>query len=463
MNGKGYALLFEQGCGKTLTAIAIMGRLYLDKKIKKLLVLAPLSVCPVWPKEFERFADFPVHCVTLPEITAVRQRATMLADLSKGRLWDGLNVVVTNYEILRKPSMTKVMQEWMPDAVICDESQRIKNPKALQSKAAWGMGDIAKYKLILSGTPVCNTPLDYFSQYRFLDRKVFGPSYFAFRNRYAKMGGYDNHEVLGIKNLGELSSKAHSIASRVRKEDALDLPEYVTQTMYCDLEAEARVVYDTLERVGAIELDSVGKVTAPMVITRMMRLAQLTGGYFVGMDGNAPEEAPQNVSMAKPYLLKDTVLDLIAAGHKIVIFCRFVPEILLLRQMLHDELARTALRQNSNAVRVMYGATPPEERGRIVEEFQTDPDVKVFIAQTHTAGLGITLHAADTCIFYSPDYSYTDYAQARDRIHRSGQTKKCTCIHLCCRNTIDELAFAAIEQKKGLADSAVDTWRSFFH
>jgi SNF2 family DNA or RNA helicase len=109
----------------------------------------------------------------------------------------------------------------------------------------------------------------------------------------------------------------------------------------------------------------------------------------------------------------------------------------------------------------MYGATPPEERGRIVEEFQSDPDVRIFIAQTHTAGLGITLHAADTCIFYSPDFSYTDYAQARDRIHRGGQTKKCTCIHLCCRNTIDELAFAAIEQKKGLADNAVDLWRSF--
>ena len=460
---KGYALLFEQGCGKTLTAIAIMGRLYLDRKIKKLLVLAPLSVCPVWPKEFEQYADFPVHCINLPEVTAVRQRKTLLDDLSKGRSWDGLNVVVTNYEILRKPAMTKVMQDWGPDAVICDESQRIKNPQAQQSKAAWGMGDIAKYKLILSGTPVCNTPLDYFSQYRFLDPSIFGRSFYAFRNRYAHVGGFQNHEVLGVRRLGELSSKAHSIASRVRKEDALDLPEYVTQTLYCDLEPEARAAYDTLERVGAIELDAVGKVTAPMVITRMMRLAQLTGGYFVGMNGNAPEEAPLNISSAKMFLLKDTVKDLIDAGHKIVVFCRFVPEILLLQEVISAMYKQTGLMQDRDIVRVMYGATPAEERGRIVEEFQTDPDVKVFIAQTHTAGLGITLHAADTCIFYSPDFSYTDYAQARDRIHRGGQTRKCTCIHLCCRNTIDELAFKAIEQKKGLADSAVDMWRSFLH
>lgn len=460
---KGYALLFEQGCGKTLTAIAIMGRLYLDRKIKKLLVLAPLSVCPVWPKEFAQYADFPVHCISLPEVTAVRQRKTLLEDLSKGRTWDGLNVVVTNYEILRKAAMTKVMQDWAPDAVICDESQRIKNPQAQQSKAAWGMGDIAKYKLILSGTPVCNTPLDYFSQYRFLDPNVFGRSYYAFRNRYAQMGGFQNHEVLGVRRLGELSSKAHSIASRVRKRDALDLPEYVTQTLYCDLEPEARAAYDTLERVGAIELDAVGKVTAPMVITRMMRLAQLTGGYFVGMNGNAPEEMPQNISSAKVYLLKDTVKDLVEAGHKVVVFCRFVPEILLLREVIEAMYAQSGLIQEHDIVRVMYGATPAEERGRIVEEFQTNPDIKVFIAQTHTAGLGITLHAADTCIFYSPDFSYTDYAQARDRIHRGGQTKKCTCIHLCCRNTIDELAFAAIEQKKGLADSAVDMWRSFLH
>lgn len=461
MNGKGYALLFEQGCGKTLTAIAIMGRLYLDRKIKKLLVLAPLSVCPVWPKEFENYAAFPFHCINLPEVTGIHSRKTLLKDLSEGRLWDGLNIVVTNYEILRKPAMTKIMENWMPDAVICDESQRIKNPQALQSKAAWGMGDIARYKLILSGTPVCNTPLDYFSQYRFLDPNVFGRSYYAFRNRYAWMGGYQNHEVLGVRKLGELSSKAHSIASRVRKEDALDLPEYVTQTLYCDLEPDARIAYDLLERTGAIELEAVGQVTAPMVMTRMLRLAQLTGGYFAGLNGNAPEETPQNISSAKVFLLKDTVLDLIAAGHKVVIFCRFVPEIMLLQDVLQSAFNQSGMLQDSNVVRTMYGATPPEERGRIVEEFQTDPDVRIFIAQTHTAGLGITLHAADTCIFYSPDFSYTDYAQARDRIHRGGQTKKCTCIHLCCRNTIDELAFAAIEQKKGLADNAVDLWRSF--
>lgn len=463
MTGKGYALLFEQGCGKTLTAIAIMGRLYLDKRIKKLLVLAPLSVCPVWPKEFAQYADYPVHCINLPEVTARQQRKSLHDDLRGGRLWDGLNVVVVNYEILRKPPMLQLVQDWMPDAIICDESQRIKNPQAQQSKGAHALGDLAKYKLILSGTPVCNTPLDYWSQYRFLQPDVFGKSYYAFRARYAQMGGYQNHEVLAVRRLGELSSKAHSIASRVRKADALDLPEYTTQTLYCDLEPNARVAYDTLARVGALELDGAEKITAPMVITRMLRLAQLTGGYFVGMNGNTPEETPENISAAKVYLLKDTVADLIAAGHKIVVFCRFVPEILLLKSVIEDMYKATGMRQHQDAVRVMYGATPAEERGRIVEEFQTNPDIKVFIAQTHTAGLGITLHAADTCIFYSPDFSYTDYAQARDRIHRGGQTKKCTCIHLCCRDTIDELAFAAIEQKKGLADSAVDMWRSFLH
>jgi SNF2 family DNA or RNA helicase len=463
MKGKGYALLFEQGCGKTLTAVAIMGRLYLDRKVKKLLVLAPLSVCPVWPKEFAQYADFPTHCIVMPELIAGNQKKRLFENMEKQTLYDGLNIIVMNYEALRTKRVFEAVQSWMPDAVICDESQRIKNPQAQQSKAAHAIGDIAKYKLILSGTPVCNTPLDYWSQYRFLDKSVFGPSYYAFRNRYAKHGGFQNHEVIGILHLGELSGKAHSIASRVRKDDALDLPPYITQTLYCELEPLARAAYETLERVGAIELEAVGKVTAPMVITRMMRLAQLTGGYFVGMNGNAPEETPQAVSTAKVILLKDTVKDLVDAGHKVVIFCRFVPEIKLLYEVLTDMFKTTGMAQYYEPVRMMYGDTPGEERGRIVEEFQTDPDIKVFIAQTHTAGLGITLHAADTCIFYSPDFSYTDYAQARDRIHRGGQTKPCLCIHLCCRDTIDELAFAAIEQKKGLADSAVDTWRSFLH
>jgi len=449
--GKGYALLFEQGCGKTLTAIAIAGRLYLDGKAKKMLVLAPLSVCPVWPKEMDQYAAFP-HTVTALSELGRRGLPLQQKRLRAGTAYDGLDVVVTNYESLRSKPTYDALTAWDADIIICDESQRIKNWKAATSKLAQGLGDQARYKLILTGTPVCNTPLDFWSQYRFLDPSVFGKSWWAFQSRYAIKGGYDSKQTIGVRFLGELSRKAHTIASRVRKEDALDLPPYVTETYYCDLEPATRAVYDELRDRGAIELYGT-QVTAQQVITRMLRLAQIAGGWL------PEEDPPRRISWAKHGLCADIVQDILESDphRKVVVFCRFVSEIKALLADFNRTPQMGGFGEGSTVG--IWGDVPGKERGELVERFQTDPKCRVFVAQTHTAGLGITLHAADTVIFYSPDFSYADYAQARDRIHRIGQTRPCTCIHLCARGTIDELAFAAVEAKKSLADSCVDNWK----
>lgn len=452
--GKGYALLFEQGCGKTLTAIAIAGRLYLDHKARRMLVLAPLSVCPVWGNELQKYADFPFTCTVLPEVKRHR-KFDPRQRLRDGVTLDGLDIVVTNYDSLRAKETLQALMAWDADIVICDEAQRIKNQAAKQSKYAWMLGDQAEYKLLLTGTPVCNSPLDLWSQYRFLDPSVFGRSWWAFRAYYAIMGGFDNKETLGVRHLGELARRAHSIASRVRKEEALELPEYVTETYYCELETNTRKLYDQLRDTGSVELRGEARINAPAVIARMQKLSQLTGGWY-NAEGN-----PIRVSYAKQTVCEDIIMDILDSDptRKVVLFCHYVAEIKELSEEIRRLWERHTNGAGADVVRSMWGETPKEERGKIVEEFQSAPKVRVFVAQTHTAGLGITLHAADTVIFYSPDFSYADYAQARDRIHRIGQTRPCTCIHLCARNTIDELAFAALEAKKGLADSCVDNWK----
>jgi len=149
-------------------------------------------------------------------------------------------------------------------------------------------------------------------------------------------------------------------------------------------------------------------------------------------------------------LLDETLDDLLEAGKKVVVFARFVPEIEAIVKMLEKKKTAHGL---------IYGATPMDARGEMVESFQTDPDVKVFVAQIQTAGLGITLHAADTAIFYSLDYSFANYDQCRARIHRIGQKNKCTYIHLVARMTVDEKVLAALAEKKSLADQVVDNWR----
>lgn len=433
-----FAALMEQGCGKTAVAIAAAGYRFQRGEVRRVLVVAPASVVPVWPKEFATHADFPHEVIALEGPVNKRKGALLYWKPNEGKL----QVAVTNYEATWR--MEETLINWQPDMIICDESQRIKTPGARQSKAMARLGTIARYRMILTGTPVSQGPLDFYSQYRFLDRNIFGTSYYAFRARYALMGGYENRQVIGYQNLDDLVQKAHNIAFRCRKADCLDLPEQIDQVLFCDLEREAQRIYDQLVKESVAELSDEEVVIAPNVLSRLLRLSQMTGGYL------RVDEQTTLVSKAKMGLLEETLDDLIEAGKKVVVFARFIPEIEAIVKMLEKKKVAHGL---------IYGATPMDARGEMVESFQTDPAAKVFVAQIQTAGLGITLHAADTAIFYSLDYSYANYDQCRARIHRIGQKNNCTYIHLVARNTVDEKVLSALAQKRDLADQVVDNWR----
>ena len=182
---KGFGLLFEMGCGKTRTAIAIAGAAYEKGAIQRVLVIAPTSVVSVWPKEIAEVADFKVTCKAL--LGTKQQRIRMIEDL-QAFPFKALKVAVINYESTWRDGLFEKLQEYDADLIICDESQRIKTHDAEQSKAIHKLGDQARYKLILSGTPVQNDAIDIWSQYRFLDASIFGRNFYQFRNRYAIMG-----------------------------------------------------------------------------------------------------------------------------------------------------------------------------------------------------------------------------------------------------------------------------------
>jgi SNF2 family DNA or RNA helicase len=440
------ALLMEQGCGKTLTAIAIATRRFERGEIKRVLVVAPASVVPVWPKEFRDYAKVAKEVRTLSGSTAQRIKALEAPHVLR---WEALKVAVINYEGAWR--MEGNLAEWVeaePTLVICDESQRIKTPTAKQSKAMHRIGQAARYRMILTGTPVTQSPMDFFSQYKFLDPSIFGSSFYAFRSRYAKMGGYGNYQVVGYRNLPDLVNKAHSIAYRVTKADALDLPEFMDQTLYCALEPEARRAYEALRQESVADLEGEARITAPNVLTRLLRLSQLTGGYL-GDD----EKELHKISGAKLELLAETLDDLLTAGHNVVIFARFLPEIAAIAKMVETNHPGAGLE-------CITGEVPIAERGAAVDRFQAG-ESRVFIAQLATAGLGITLTAADVAIFYSLDFSFANYDQCRARIHRIGQHNPCTYIHLVADRTVDEKVLAALSKKRDVADDVVDNWRTY--
>jgi SNF2 family DNA or RNA helicase len=445
---KGFGLLFEMGCGKTLTAIAIMGAGYRMKKIERVLIIAPTSVVAVWPKELEDYADFRYTCRTMLGDKATRLK--QMQDLIAFKL-PALKVAAINYESTWREGIFEALQEYDADMIICDESQRIKTHDAEQSKAIHKLGDAARYKLILSGTPVQNNAIDIWSQYRFLDSSIFGRNFYAFKNHYCKMGGFGNKQIVGYKDLDDLIQKEHSIAFRITKEEAIDLPEQTFMTRKVQFDKKERQLYDRIRRDSFAELENGGQITATTVLTKLLRLQQLCGGFLV--DDTATK--PQLVSRAKLDALSDIIQDyVIEGGRKLVIFARFIAEVDSI-----IELGERLLAKQGKSLVAIYGAIPKEQRGAIVDQFQKDPDTVLFVGQIDTAGTGITLTAADTCVYYSKNFNYATYSQSLSRIHRIGQKNRCVYIDLEVEKTVDETISKSLTKKEDLAKTIVDSWR----
>lgn len=437
MQSRGCALLMEMGTGKTITSIAITGALSNAGRIRRVLIVAPLSILGVWEEEFQKFADFPY---ALAVLTGPGSRKLDTLRHMTGAV---LQVVVVNYESAWR--MEKDLLAWRPDLIIADEGHKIKTHNIAASKAMHRLGAKAGYRLLLTGTVITNRAIDVFSQFKFLNPAIFGQSFYAFRSRYFDMVGYGNHTPVLKKSMeAELTEKLHSISFRATKAECLDLPEITDVIRQVELEPAAFRIYRGLVKESYAELSS-GEVTAPNILTRLLRLSQLTGGFI----GNDETAAVEQVSAAKLSALEDILDGMTAEGKKLVIIARFIPEIKAICKLLEKRGLR-------------YSCITGEVKNRDeqVSAFQNDPAVMAFVGQIATAGLGITLTAASTMVFYSLDYSMSNFEQTKARIHRVGQRMPCTYLYLVARDTVDEKVLLALKNKADLARTLVDDYRS---
>ncbi len=426
------------GTGKSLTAIAITGALSQAGRIRRGLVVAPLSILGVWEEEFQKFAAFPYALAVLSGSGAKK------LDILRHMTGTALQVAVVNYESAWR--MEKDLAAWHPDLIIADEGHKIKTHNIAASKAMHRLGARASYRLLLTGTVITNKAIDVFSQYKFLNPAIYGQSFYAFRNRYFDMVGYGNHTpVLKRSMEAELTEKLHSISYRATKAECLDLPETVDVIRQVELEPAALRVYRQLVKESYAELSGGKEITAPNILARLLRLSQLTGGFL----GNDETSAVEQVSAAKLAALEDILDGAMAEGKKLVIIARFLPEIKAICGLLEKR-------------GLGYSCITGEvkDRNEQVARFQNDPAVVAFVGQIATAGLGITLTAASTMVFYSLDYSMSNFEQAKARIHRVGQRNLCTYLYLVARGTVDEKVLAALKDKADLAKSLVDDYRS---
>lgn len=442
-HGGGAALLMEMGTGKTITSVAIAGALWNAGSIRRLLVVAPLSILGVWEDEFAKFAGFDYSLAVLEGATARKIDIIRHMNGAGGGCLPTLQVLVVNYESAWR--IEAELLKWAPELIIADEGHKLKTHNIAASKAMHKLGAKAKYRLLLTGTVITNKPLDVFSQYKFADPHVYGSSFYLFRNRYFDLVGYGNHTPVMKRAMEtEFTERLHSIAFRATKAECLDLPATTDIVQRVDLELNAMRTYRQIVKDSYAELAG-DTVTVTNVLTRILRLSQLTGGFLGGDDGARPEQ----VSSAKLDALSDIIESAEEDGKKLVIIARFVPEIHAIGKLLAKKGLRYA--QISGEIK---------DRDAQVSAFQNDPDVTVFIGQIATAGLGITLTAASTMVFYSLDYSMSNYEQTRARIHRVGQHHPCTYIHLVARDTVDEKVLQALRDKANLAKALVDDCRA---
>lgn len=435
-NPGGVALLVEMGCGKTLISIAVSGALFKEGKIKRLLIVCPLSICGVWKEEFSKFADFDYRLEILKGTPNKKAETLTLMNGSS------LQVTIVNYESVWR--LEEQVKNWNPDMIICDESHKIKAHNIAASKALHRLGQNAKYRMILTGTVITNKAIDVFSQYKFLDPTIYGKSFYTFRNRYFDMVGYGKHTPLLKKSMeSELKEKLHSIAFVATKAECLDLPETTDIVRYIELEQDAMNIYKHLVRDSFLELKD-SKVTATNILTKLLRLSQLTGGFL----GDDECKKIHQVSTAKLRALEDIVDDVTESGKKLVVIARFIPEIDKIMNLLSKKKLKFS---------IITGNV--KNRSEQIEKFQNDSDVLVFVGQIQTASLGITLTASSTMVFYSLDYSMSNFEQAKARIHRTGQKENCTYIYLIAKNTVDEKVLKALKKKCDLASSLIDDYR----
>lgn len=439
--------LMEQGTGKTLSLIATIGYRYLKKQIKRVIIFCPLSVASELELQFSVFANYPHRIEVLAGNRKKRDKC-----LQEWEDTQGVQILIINYEAswIRLPNgrndCDPLIKKWKPNLVACDESQKLKNGNSSQTRAICKISKSADYKIIMTGTPISQSPLDFFGQFKFLDMAVFGRSFTKFKARYAVLGEYN--QILHTKNVDELITKAHSMCYRVSKKECLDLPPLMEVIIRINLGEKAKNMYNELHEESILEFKNATIVT-PRVISRNMKLAQICGGFIKYEDNDFVTHVKQ-IDTAKLKATLNKTESLVSNGSKIIIFARFTSEI---------KSVIMGLRKLKIPTTSLTGAVKFSLRKGIIADFQNPKSkTKVIVIQTQAGGVGITLTQATEVIFYSRDFNNGVYEQAKARAYRIGQKNMVTIYHMVAKGTIDTRIARALINKQNVSDVLIDEY-----
>lgn len=445
-----FAFFMEMGTGKSKVCIDDICISFLENKINCAVILAPKGVYRNWsqleiPKHVGEKIDHEI--IIWSSANTAKNKKQLRKIFVKD---DKLKFFVINVEAFRTKKaveFTKKVLEFNRCTMAVDESTVIKNPQALQTKNILGLRKLAKRRRILTGMPVTKSPLDLFSQCMFLHPNVLEfDSYYAFRSRYAILqqrstASHSFQQIVGYKNLEELNKKIDQYSSRVLKKDCLDLPDKLYVKRLVEMTPQQSKAYDEIKR-EAMTIVNDDLINVTTVLAQITKLHQIVCGFII--DHN---EEPQPLENNRLDALMNVLEE--AEGQKVVIWANY-------RYDIKAILKRVRQTYGFPSIKAFYGDTKDKERQDIVTEFQ-DPnsELKYIIANPRTAGYGLTLTISNTVVYYSNSYDLEIRVQSEERVHRIGQTKKCTYIDLVTEKTVDEKIIKSLRQKINISSEVM--------
>jgi SNF2 family DNA or RNA helicase len=447
-----FAYFMEMGTGKSKVLIDNIAMLYDKGKINGALIVAPKGVYQNW---FD--IEIPNHMPTHIEKKMVLWKASFMKDnkiVSKEvdalfEIGTDLHILVMNVESLSTKNGVTFANKFLScheTLMAIDESTTIKNPDAIRTRSIVQLGKSAKYRRILTGSPVTKSPLDLYKQCEFLNEGLLDyTSYYAFKTRYsvlrtANFGGRSVQIVVGYKNLDELSQRIEQFSYRVLKEDCLDLPSYSFTKRIIQLSKEQKKIYDSMKQIALAQLG--GKLmTTATALVQLMRLHQITCGHFKSDDGTVQKIKNERL---------DALMDILSeVENKAVIWAHYKHDIEIIVEAIKKEYG-------PDSYVTYYGDTPSEIRQNNIKLFQDENSkVRFLIGTPQTGGYGITLTAGNVMIYYSNGYDLEKRTQSEARINRAGQKRKMTYIDIIAEDTVDEKIVEALRKKVDIASKVM--------
>jgi len=438
----------EMGCGKSKVLIDNIVWLYEQGLIDTAVIVAPKGVYRNWETS-EIPAHFPDQIPHEVYVWNPNPNKTQSKRLAEGAVVaerrEVLRILLANVEGFATKKLPAFVEMFTKDSAFMlavDESTTIKNHKAKRTKSMVRVGMKADYKRILTGSPITKSPMDLYAQCGFLDKKLLGfDSYYSFQGRYAitktqRMGGHSFQQIVGYRNLEELTDKLDKFTFRVTKEEALDLPDKIYTTRQVSVTDEQRQHYMSLKKHAIAMLDDGELVSAPAVITQLLRLQQVLCGHIKTDDGELLEIPSKRI---------DAMMEAIdEMTGKVIIWSRFRYDM----RKIESEITKV---HGPGSVVTYFGDTSDDARQEAIQKFQNDEAVRFFVGNPQTAGRGLTLTAASNVIYYANDFNLESRIQSEDRCHRIGQHKSVTYVDLITPGSIDKHIVSSLQTKIDLS------------